>query len=71
MREGLSRKDDKLPKLMFQPLENGPAKGECFKDLERMLDEYYEAFGWEKINGTPSKATLKKLDMEDSAEALD
>lgn len=71
VREGLRRKDDKLPKLMFEPIGDGPAKGECFKDLEGMLDEYYAAFGWEKTNGVPSKATLKKLDMEDIAEDLD
>jgi aldehyde:ferredoxin oxidoreductase len=71
IREGLRREDDKLPRLMFEPLPDGPAQGECFKNLEGMLDEYYEAFGWEKTNGVPSKATLKKLDMEDIAEALD
>jgi aldehyde:ferredoxin oxidoreductase len=71
VREGLRRKDDKLPKLMFEPLQDGPAKGEHFKDLEGMLDEYYEAFGWDKDEGVPSKETLKKLDMEDVAQSID
>jgi aldehyde:ferredoxin oxidoreductase len=71
VREGLRRKDDKLPRLMFEPLQDGPAEGECFKDLEGMLDEYYEAFGWDKGAGIPFKETLKKLDMEDIAQVIE
>jgi aldehyde:ferredoxin oxidoreductase len=69
-REGLRREDDRLPKLMFEPLPDGPAAGERFKDLEGMLDEYYEAFGWDRITGVPTKETLEKLSMEDIADAL-
>ena len=70
VREGLRREDDTLPKLMFEPLEDGPAKGECIRDLDGMLDEYYEAMGWDLSNGVPTMETLARLDMEDVARAL-
>ena len=70
IREGLSRKDDCLPKLMFEPLPSGPTKGEHFTDLEGMLDEYYEVSGWDKKTGAPTRATLKRLDMDDIASVI-
>lgn len=70
VRDGLGRKDDTLPRLMFVPLEDGPAKGECVKDLDGLLDEYYDAFGWSQDEGVPLEETLEKLDMKDIAEAL-
>jgi aldehyde:ferredoxin oxidoreductase len=70
VREGLRRKDDCLPKLMFEPLPDGPNKGEHMKDLEGMLDEYYEALGWDRETGIPKQETLKKLDLEDIGAAI-
>ena len=70
IREGMRREDDKLPKLMFEPLPDGPAKGEHFKNLEGMLDEYYDAFGWDRITGIPTPETLEKLDMKDIVDAI-
>jgi aldehyde:ferredoxin oxidoreductase len=70
IREGLRREDDKLPRLMFEPLPDGPAQGECFKDLEGMLDEYYQAFGWYKDTGIPTKTILDKLDMQEIADII-
>jgi aldehyde:ferredoxin oxidoreductase len=55
---------------MFEPLTDGPAKGMRFKDLEGMLDEYYDALGWDKSQGIPTGATLKRLDMADVARRL-
>ena len=61
--DGLSRKDDTLPKRYFEePVPEGPAKG-CVidrKDFGRMLDEYYRLHGWNQ-DGIPSKRTLKRL----------
>jgi aldehyde:ferredoxin oxidoreductase len=70
VREGLTRKEDCLPKLMYEPLPDGPNKGQCMKDLEGMLDEYYDALGWDRASGIPTEATLKKLDLEDIAKSL-
>ena len=69
VREGLRRKDDSLPQMMFQPLPDGPNKGLHIKDLQGMLDEYYEALGWDK-EGIPTQETLKRLDLEDIAKSL-
>lgn len=70
VREGLRRKDDRLPKRMFEPLPDGPAQGEYVHDLDGLLDEYYDAFGWDKEQGMPTEKTLKKLDMVDITESF-
>jgi aldehyde:ferredoxin oxidoreductase len=49
-REGFARKDDTLPeRTLNEPLPDGPAKGKCIGEanLKRMIDEYYEARGWD------------------------
>jgi aldehyde:ferredoxin oxidoreductase len=70
VREGLRRKEDQLPRLMFEPLPDGPAAGICFHDLDGLLDEYYAAFGWDLQEGIPTAKTLTELDMADIAGAL-
>ncbi|MFX0094310.1 MAG: aldehyde ferredoxin oxidoreductase family protein [Candidatus Hodarchaeota archaeon] len=67
-REGFSRKDDILPKRYFKeptPLGLGIAKGKTIdKDkFEKMLDEYYELYGWDN-KGVPTEETLKKLGLD-------
>jgi aldehyde:ferredoxin oxidoreductase len=67
-RMGIRRKDDTLPKRFIEkPLPSGPAKGETFKkkELDAMVDEYYELRGWDKKTGLHLKKKLKKLDMKD------
>lgn len=62
-REGFTRSDDSLPeKIKKQPLKFGLSKGEMIsqEDLDFMLDEYYEARGWDK-NGIPSQGKLQEL----------
>jgi aldehyde:ferredoxin oxidoreductase len=49
-REGFTRKDDTLPeRTLNEPLPDGPAKGKYIGEanLKRMIDEYYEARGWD------------------------
>jgi aldehyde:ferredoxin oxidoreductase len=49
-REGFTRKDDTLPeRTLNEPLPDGPAKGKFIGEanLKRMIDEYYEARGWD------------------------
>jgi aldehyde:ferredoxin oxidoreductase len=65
LREGFTRKDDTLPyRTLFEPLPDGPAKGQCIgeENLNRMLDEYYEARGWD-LSGVPTEETLKKYQL--------
>jgi aldehyde:ferredoxin oxidoreductase len=71
-REGLDRKDDKLPKKFFKKLEGaGPTAGIALshEEIENALDEYYRLAGWTK-NGIPTKESLKKLDMNWAVELL-
>ena len=64
IREGISRKDDLLPERIRQIPEFGKysSVSECqIKDFELMLDEYYEARGWDRETGIPTKEKLQKL----------
>lgn len=62
VREGISRKDDYLPKrIMEEPLPEGPAKGSVLtrEMYDVMLDEYYELRGWDQ-NGVPVEKVFQK-----------
>ncbi|MEE8318965.1 MAG: aldehyde ferredoxin oxidoreductase family protein [Dehalococcoidales bacterium] len=66
VREGMRRKDDRLPKRALSMPEFGEYSlmPECeIRDYDRMLDEYYEARGWDKETGIPLDETLQKLDI--------
>jgi aldehyde:ferredoxin oxidoreductase len=66
IREGLSRKDDTLPKRYFdEPIPEGPARGEVIlrEECGRMLDENYRLHGWDE-NGVPKKLTLRRLGID-------
>jgi len=68
VREGIRREDDWLPRrFVEEPIPEGVSKGMVIKpdDLNRLLDEYYEARGWDKTTGIPSKETLLKLDLNE------
>ncbi|MBI3162292.1 MAG: aldehyde ferredoxin oxidoreductase family protein [Chloroflexi bacterium] len=71
-REGLTRKDDKLPKKFFKQLQGtGPTAGFALtnEEVESALDSYYKLAGWTN-NGIPTRETLKKHDVEWAAEYL-
>ena len=71
-REGLDRKDDKLPNKFFKTLKGtGPTAGFALthEELESALDEYYEMAGW-TANGVPTPETLKRFDIDWAAEYL-
>lgn len=73
VREGFSREEDTLPeRIMTEPLKGGAAKGHYIsrEDLNQMLDEYYEARGWEVETGAPTKDKLKELGLEYVAEEI-
>ncbi|MBW2031237.1 MAG: aldehyde:ferredoxin oxidoreductase, partial [Deltaproteobacteria bacterium] len=73
VREGFSREDDTLPeRIMTEPLKGGAAKGHYIskEDLNQMLDEYYEARGWEVRTGAPTRDKLKELGIEYVAEEI-
>jgi len=57
---GLTPREDKLPKLLLEPLLEGGAKGKV-PDIEMMLDEYYQFRGWDRETGWPTINKLKEL----------
>ena len=62
VRMGFSRKDDSLPeRFLSEPLEKGESAGQTV-DLQKLLDEYYEAMGWDG-DGIPIRQTLEKLEL--------
>ncbi len=72
VREGVSRKDDKLPyRVMEEPVPDGPHEGmRCAREeLDRMLDEYYRLRGWTD-RGIPSKEKLHELQLDFVADEL-
>lgn len=68
VREGINRDKDILPpRLMEDPLPDGPAKGMVIDrdSLEKMKDAYYELRGWDLESGKPGKDKLAELGLED------
>jgi len=64
VREGITRKDDTLPsRFMKTPLSEGESAGTVI-NLNLMLDEYYQARGWNPTTGHPTKETLKRLELD-------
>ena len=66
IREGFTRKDDTFPwRLMNEPIKGGASDGQIIsqKDLDEMLDEYYQSRGWDK-HGVPTAAKLKELGLK-------
>jgi aldehyde:ferredoxin oxidoreductase len=67
MREGFRRDDDLLPARMKQKPAFGFYENEdrcAIKDFEGMLDEYYQARGWDRNTGTPTKEKLLELALD-------
>jgi len=61
-REGISRKDDRLPKRMHE-LRNDTGWAITRADFESLLDSYYQLRGWDN-DGVPTKETLKRLGLD-------
>jgi len=63
-REGISRKDDTVPKRFTNtPLTEGESSGSVM-DMELMLDEYYTERGWRLETGHPTLNALRKLGLD-------
>jgi len=66
-REGIDRKDDRLPAKFFKPLGGtGPTSGVALDPgvIEGALDEYYRLAGWDGQTGNPTPDTLARLGLE-------
>jgi len=66
VREGFSREDDIFPqRFTTEPLEKaGPSEGQMIRKPEVLLDQYYQARGWDS-NGIPTPGKLAELGLED------
>lgn len=66
-REGIRRKDDLLPeRITEEKVPSGPTEGRILtqKMYEVMLDEYYEARGWDE-DGVPTPQTIRRMGLDD------
>ncbi|NPV08605.1 MAG: aldehyde ferredoxin oxidoreductase family protein [Anaerolineae bacterium] len=65
-REGISRRDDTLPRrFLEEPLPEGCGESTgSVLELGPMLDEYYRARGWEATTGLPTREKLLELGLE-------
>ena len=59
---GFSRKDDKLPEVMFMPAKGGYRAGKVPIPLEPSIEGYYQLRGWDS-DGKPTSETIKKLSL--------
>ena len=69
-RAGITRKDDDWPERFYrEALPEGSAKGARLTRnmTDKFLDEYYEARGWDKTTGNPSRSKLLAIDLGDVA----
>ncbi|MBN2568077.1 MAG: aldehyde ferredoxin oxidoreductase family protein [Deltaproteobacteria bacterium] len=67
LREGERRKDTVFPRRFYsEKLPDGPAKGMVIdkESVDRMLDDYYEARGWDRKEGIPLKEKIVELGLE-------
>jgi len=67
-REGISRKDDTLPKRLLTPVAEGGSAGKA-PDLEFQLNEYYQIREWDE-NGIPTPEKLRSLGLDSAADDL-
>jgi aldehyde:ferredoxin oxidoreductase len=66
-REGIDRKNDRLPAKFFKPLTGtGPTKGVALDPavMEGALDEYYRLAGWDGQTGNPTQGTMARLGLD-------
>jgi len=68
-RLGLAREDDRLPRLLLAPLNEGGTEGHV-PDLELMLREYYQDRSWDPETGQPGREKLEELGLGWVAEEL-
>ncbi len=66
MKLGDTAANDRLPKVVMEPLREGGTQGHV-PDLSRQLRELYDARGWDPKTGKPLRKTLAELGLEDVA----
>jgi aldehyde:ferredoxin oxidoreductase len=66
VREGITRREDTLPKRFMEPLIGGPTDGQAIteEELDSMLNDYYSICGWDVETGIPTKEKLETLGLD-------
>lgn len=72
VREGIRRKDDRIPERLNKPVNKGVYNGKLIdkKQWESLLDAYYEKKGWDKGTGIPTAHTLESFGLKEVADDL-
>jgi aldehyde:ferredoxin oxidoreductase len=65
---GARAEDDRLPKRLMTPLQEGPTEG-SLPDMELMLKEFYQLRGFDE-EGIPRRDVLMALDLPELADLL-
>lgn len=68
-RLGLTRKNDKLPRALLEPYQDGGSAGYVIP-FDEMIKAYYAARGWDLQTGRPKIEKLRSLGLEDVAKDL-
>ena len=73
MREGFSRKDDRLPDRFFDGLQNGPLQGKPMnlEDFNHALTVLYGLKGWDAETGRPQRKRLDELNLGWAADIME
>ena len=69
IRLGLTRENDKLPKALLEPYQEGGAEGYVIP-FDEMIKAYYAARSWDPGTGRPTKEKLESLNLGDIAKDL-
>ena len=71
IREGFSRKDDRLPERFIKESPEHGLASEVTYEMDQMLDDYYGQWDWDIKTGYPKRQGLKNLDLEYVARDLE
>lgn len=67
VREGMNRKDETVPEQWFQEpgFRNYVTEEPISRqEVDQMIDDYYEEWGWDKKTGIPTDKALRELGLE-------
>ena len=73
-REGITRRDFRLPwRFATEPIPDGELKGSLVggETVNEMLDNYYQARGWDVETAVPTREKLEELDLGQVADELE
>lgn len=72
LREGIRRRDDRLPERFFEPLPDGRLQGTALsrQEYEEAVTLLYQMKGWDPTTGFPTRGKLAELDLDWVADLL-